>query len=136
MGTVRYTLSRMKFLMILIGSVFSQYEGPIPGTPGDDYPVFSQLPATSFSCAGLVTGYYADLESDCQMYHRCGTNGEKISSLLCPNGTLYNQQFFVCDWWFNVDCLIAEKFYYLNIEVRNAAENANQLRAENLRRGK
>ena len=23
---------------------------------------------------------------------------------LCPNGTLFNQQYFICDWWFNVDC--------------------------------
>ena len=25
-------------------------------------------------------------------------------SFLCPNGTLFNQRLFVCDWWFNVDC--------------------------------
>ena len=26
--------------------------------------------------------------------------------MLCPNGTLYNQQYFICDWWFNVDCSV------------------------------
>ena len=25
-------------------------------------------------------------------------------SFLCPNGTLFSQEVFVCDWWFNVDC--------------------------------
>ena len=25
-------------------------------------------------------------------------------SFLCPNGTLFEQQYFICDWWFNVDC--------------------------------
>ena len=32
-----------------------------------------------------------------------------LSTLLCPNGTLYNQQYFVCDWWFNVDCSVVSK---------------------------
>ena len=38
--------------------------------------------------------------------HRCGNSAEPILTLLCPNGTLYNQQYFVCDWWFNVDCSV------------------------------
>ena len=25
-------------------------------------------------------------------------------SFLCPNGTIFNQEYFTCDWWFNVDC--------------------------------
>ena len=25
-------------------------------------------------------------------------------SFLCPNGTIFNQEVFTCDWWFNVDC--------------------------------
>merc|ERR1712037_561791 len=25
-------------------------------------------------------------------------------SFLCPNGTIFNQEYFICDWWFNVDC--------------------------------
>ena len=39
-------------------------------------------------------------------HHRCGDSAEPILTLLCPNGTLYNQQYFVCDWWFNVDCSV------------------------------
>merc|ERR1711910_282802 len=38
-------------------------------------------------------------------------------SFLCPNGTLFNQQYFICDWWFNVDCSLAESFYSLNEEI-------------------
>ena len=51
----------------------------------------------------------APQETDCQVYHVCGASQAAVSpiaSLLCPNGTLYNQQFFVCDWWFNVDCSV------------------------------
>merc|ERR1740131_429571 len=84
------------------------YESTVPGTPGQDYPVFRAAPPTGFSCDGKVNGYYADQEADCQTYHVCSSTGEPapISTLLCPNGTLYNQQYFVCDWWFNVDCSI------------------------------
>ena len=35
-------------------------ESTIPGAPGADYPTFSVAPRTSFSCSGLVSGYYAD----------------------------------------------------------------------------
>ena len=64
-------------------------ESTIPGAPGQDYPTFSTAPATSFDCGGLVQGYYADLETDCQAYHVCGSDPARtapISTLLCPNG--------------------------------------------------
>ena len=54
-------------------------------------------------------------ETDCQVYHVCGSDASRpapISSLLCPNGTLYNQQYFVCDWWFNVDCSVVSGAQY------------------------
>lgn len=41
-------------------SVFISLESTIPGGPGVDYPTFSVPPPTSFSCQGLVQGYYAD----------------------------------------------------------------------------
>ncbi len=25
-------------------------------------------------------------------------------TFLCPNGTIFNQEYFICDWWFNVNC--------------------------------
>ena len=113
-------------------------ESTIPGGPGVDYPTFSAPPPTTFSCSGLVQGYYADQvtgagrnlkaespaaadtlvcvqETDCQVYHVCGSDASRpapISSLLCPNGTLYNQQYFVCDWWFNVDCSVVSAAQY------------------------
>ena len=45
-----------------------------------------------------------------------------FSSVLCPNGTIFNQEVFVCDWWFNFDCAEAEGLYGLN--DANAAEAA------------
>ena len=79
----------------------------IPGVPGQDYPIFVNPPETSFLCDSQIEGYYADPESDCQAFHICandGNSGLLKYSFLCPNGTLFNQQYFICDWWFNVDC--------------------------------
>ena len=107
-------------------------EEVIPGIPGDDYPIFGEVPDTSFLCDGQVDGgYYADPEADCQAFHICagdGTGGLTKYSFLCPNGTLFNQQYFVCDWWFNVDCSIAEDLYSLNDEY--AAEREANSPAE------
>ena len=96
-------------------------EETIPGVPGEDYPIFAEVPETSFVCDGQVDGgYYADVEGECQPFHICtsdGHGGLTKYSFLCPNGTLFNQQYFVCDWWFNVDCSTAEDFYFLNDEI-------------------
>ena len=103
------------------GSGSGSLEETIPGVPGDDYPIFAEVPETSFICDGLVEGgYYADPEAECQAFHICaadGTGGLTKYSFLCPNGTIFQQQYFVCDWWFNVDCSLAEDLYYLNEEV-------------------
>merc|ERR1711970_1420022 len=93
----------------------------IPGEPGEDYPIYSEVPETSFTCDGQVEGgYYSDPEAECQAFHICGggSAGSLIKySFLCPNGSLFNQEYFVCDWWFNVDCSQAENFYFLNDEI-------------------
>ena len=47
----------------------------------------------------------------CSTCRRCAEGQAKpILTLLCPNGTLYNQQYFVCDWWFNVDCSVVSSW--------------------------
>merc|ERR1712018_315524 len=102
-------------------------EKNIPGTPGEDYPIFAFPPETSFVCDGKIEGYYADPDADCQSFNMCVNFGEgdlTKYSLLCPNGTLFNQQYFICDWWFNVDRSQAEDFYSLNEDVAAAAAAA------------
>merc|ERR1712025_335282 len=93
----------------------------IPGVPGEDYPIYSEVPETGFACDGQVDGgYYADPEAECQVFHICtadGAGGLSKYSFLCPNGTLFNQNYFVCDWWFNFDCSTAEDLYSLNDEI-------------------
>jgi len=105
-------------------------EEAIPGVPGEDYPIFSTVPDTSFLCDGQADGgYYSDPEAECQAFHICandGTGGRTKYSFLCPNGTLFNQQYFICDWWFNVDCSQAEDFYSLNADVKAAGDAATE----------
>jgi len=108
----------------LVSSVESEGDDPldwlrnsIPGEPGTDYPIMAATQLTDFSCDGLVFGgYYADPSTDCQQYRVCLQDPISIETLypvnfLCPNGTIFNQELFNCDWWFNVDCLASEGLY-------------------------
>jgi hypothetical protein len=109
-----------------VGGADGGLEVSIPGIPGEDYPIYPSVPDTGFSCDGLVEGgYYADPAAECQAFHICandGAGGLITYSVLCPNGTIYNQEVFVCDWWFNFDCSEAEGLYGLNDQ--NAVEAA------------
>ncbi|KAF7989553.1 hypothetical protein HCN44_008227 [Aphidius gifuensis] len=90
----------------------------IPGIPGIDFPLYHQVPQTTFSCSKVpfVPGMYANVETGCQAYHTChdGREGEQGASFLCSNGTLFNQKIFSCDWWYNVNCADAPRLYSLN----------------------
>ncbi|KYB26600.1 cuticular protein analogous to peritrophins 1-D precursor [Tribolium castaneum] len=66
------------------------------------YPTLASVPPTGFTCLGRNPGYYADIETGCQAYHRCEYNS--AASFLCTNGTLFNEQFQVCDQFYNVRC--------------------------------
>ena len=121
----------------------SDLEQNIPGVPGDDYPIFAEVPDTSFFCDGLVEGgYYADPEAECQAFHICaadGTGGLTKYSFLCPNGTIFQQQYFVCDWWFNVDCSLAESLYVtrdFNAGAVDITESTTEVKVKKVRRAK
>eukprot|EP00096_Caligus_rogercresseyi_P004786 TRINITY_DN1927_c0_g1_i1.p1 TRINITY_DN1927_c0_g1~~TRINITY_DN1927_c0_g1_i1.p1 ORF type:complete len:110 (-),score=24.96 TRINITY_DN1927_c0_g1_i1:258-587(-) len=68
----------------------------------------------SFSCDGRPYGYYADPSTNCQVFHICLGDGDVKWTFLCPNQTIFNQEYFVCDYAINVDCGSAESFYTLN----------------------
>jgi Chitin binding Peritrophin-A domain len=91
----------------------------------------------------FFTGYYADMETSCQVWHWCLHSGQQFD-FLCPNGTVFNQVFFklinqlavmkssflyflqqdyrVCDWFYNVDCAKAEDLYLNNEELYKDAQ--------------
>merc|ERR1711970_652175 len=104
-----------------VADPLAMLQGAIPGVPGEDYPIYAEVPETAFACDGQVDGgYYADPEAECQVFHICtadGAGGLSKYSFLCPNGTVFNQNYFICDWWFNFDCAEAEGLYSLNDEI-------------------
>lgn len=133
------TMMRLQLLLIsiaLIGS--SQAAGTrttfagnrlpdiVPGIAGVDYPVASRVPTTlRFRCDQQdYPGFFADVETGCQVFHVCRDN--RKTSFLCPNGTLYHQRFFVCDWWFNVDCSKSVGLYPLNKDAMQRHEPSPQ----------
>lgn len=42
------------------------YQGVL-GRPGVDFPVMTVIPKTNFDCQSLGNGYFADLETSCQV---------------------------------------------------------------------
>lgn len=63
---------------------------------GVDYPNFTQIPKTAFTCAHqqpshskAVDIYYVDREAGCQVYHRC-VNGQKFSVSHSADANVFN----------------------------------------------
>ncbi|XP_066988000.1 uncharacterized protein [Macrobrachium rosenbergii] len=107
---------------------------------GLNYTLLGTIPQTTFSCRGHTAGYYADPETGCQVYHMCDTL-EKQYSYLCPNYTLFNQKFMVCDHWYMVNCSSATDFYDLNDHIgevsssrENGEEDANDIKVTGARK--
>ncbi|XP_077293787.1 uncharacterized protein LOC143916523 [Arctopsyche grandis] len=87
----------------------------VPGEPDRDYPTLNSVPRTAFSCSGKNPGYYADPQTRCQVFRVCANTAPTgFFSFLCPNGTLFNQEVLVCDWWMNVRCVDTERYSGLN----------------------
>jgi len=103
------------------------YKESIPGEPEIDYPILEKIPETAFTCEGRLAGYYADIETRCQVFHVCSflPEGSAVkNSFLCPNGTLFNQENFACQWWADIDCPTSDQFYKLNENIGKIPEKA------------
>lgn len=65
-----------------------------------------------------------------QVFHICQSGGQ-MDSFLCPNGTIFNQRYLVCDWYYNVDCSQAEGLWReTNEAVVNAMREADERLAQ------
>lgn len=96
----------------------------IPGSPGTDYPIYSEIPETSFDCLNQeYPGYYADVEAQCQVFHICALN--RTFNFLCPNGTIFSQQYLVCVWWNQFDCNSAPSLFSNNANIYDYSQTGN-----------
>merc|ERR1711892_346915 len=64
-------------------------EKSVPGVPGEDYPIYSEVPETGFGCEGQVDGgYYADPEAECQVFHICASTVSSVPTELSSTRTI------------------------------------------------
>ncbi|XP_049872494.1 uncharacterized protein LOC126371259 [Pectinophora gossypiella] len=75
-----------------------------------------RVPKTRFTCTGRAAGYYADVETGCQVYHMCDGLGRQFS-YTCPNTTLFQQRMLICDHWYMVNCSMSERDYSANLLI-------------------
>ncbi|CAH2056633.1 unnamed protein product, partial [Iphiclides podalirius] len=111
------TLGLIAALLYLIDMSLAALEGYVPG---EDYPDFQEVPkGLSFNCNDKIPGYYADPETNCQVWHWCvpSIGGNVMYSFLCAAGTVFNQRTRVCDWFFKVDCQTSPAYYGVNEDL-------------------
>ncbi|XP_055350267.1 uncharacterized protein LOC129596893 [Paramacrobiotus metropolitanus] len=72
---------------------------------GPSHPTLLKLPVTTkFACKDVPgPGYFADIGTQCQVFHRCDANAT-VTSYLCPNMTAFNPITLVCENLSDVEC--------------------------------
>ena len=60
--------------------------------------------------------FFCNFTSTDQVFHVC-EEGKRQSSFLCPRGTIFNQEYRVCDWWYNVKCEDSAEYFDLNLDL-------------------
>lgn len=78
--------------------------------------LFTKINSEKFSCEGRASGYYADVDAGCQVYHMCDGLGRQFS-YSCPNTTLFQQRMLICDHWYMVSCSKSESDYNANLLI-------------------
>eukprot|EP00091_Calanus_sinicus_P002167 TRINITY_DN1220_c0_g2_i2.p1 TRINITY_DN1220_c0_g2~~TRINITY_DN1220_c0_g2_i2.p1 ORF type:complete len:153 (+),score=20.28 TRINITY_DN1220_c0_g2_i2:106-564(+) len=89
---------------LVMGLVLSQ-EGS-GSLPAGHEEILAYPYADSFSCEGQAYGYYADVDSGCQVFHIClpieDNEGQVIEtakwSFFCGNATVFDQQTLTCNF--------------------------------------
>ncbi|XP_067618912.1 mucin-2 [Eurosta solidaginis] len=106
---------------IYIVAIFIATANCILGQAQLDYrkpwPTYSlqNMPQTRFTCHDkILGGYYADAETQCQMFHVCvkvAGVGVQDFRFLCPNSTAFDQEAQICADWGDVDCESSVLYY-------------------------
>jgi len=106
--SLQSSLVSLMVLIIGLGHVLSQdydYESG-NGLPAGSEDILQYPYSDSFSCEGQGYGYYADVQSGCQVFHIClpieDNEGQVIEtakwSFFCGNATVFDQQTLTCNY--------------------------------------
>ncbi|XP_057339646.1 GATA zinc finger domain-containing protein 4-like [Microplitis mediator] len=87
--------------------------------------IIPRLFTSSFSCKNRNTGFYADVESNCQLYYTCDDHGNKFL-YNCPQDTVFNQETLVCDHTYRVDCKKFVKSISQIVQTQKTQENGDE----------
>merc|ERR1719411_140165 len=99
-------MARLAVVAMAVAVAVGQDEGSGVGLPAGHEDILSNpYNPESFSCEGQDYGYYADVESDCEIFHIClpiqDNDGFVTStakfSFFCGNGTVFDQQSLTCN---------------------------------------
>jgi len=94
------------FAILVVGLVWAQDEEVGNGLAAGNEEILSRsYDQTAFSCDGQAYGYYADVDSGCEVFHIClpieDNDGEVIEyakwSFFCGNQTVFDQQTLTCN---------------------------------------
>ncbi|GAB1867557.1 Chitin-binding type-2 domain-containing protein [Camponotus japonicus] len=126
--------TRRQLVLISVGILWSCVLG-LQRPP----PRYSQqyMPETSFSCRNKIVGsYYADPETDCQVFHVCVSVAGSIQDykFLCPNDTAFDQESQTCADWYDVDCEAATLYYASdNFDLYRIGSGLESVHYDNIR---
>ncbi|KAJ8683130.1 hypothetical protein QAD02_018922 [Eretmocerus hayati] len=71
------------------------------------------LPQSKFDCVGKQTGYYADEELNCEVFHYCQDNARH--SWICPEGFTFHQVHLICmPPSGDISCKKSSQYHFVN----------------------
>ncbi|KAK4881816.1 hypothetical protein RN001_005135 [Aquatica leii] len=114
-----YNMEKLEQLMEKMALQINDIKEEVKSTRMDIRVTKSELQSKTrqiFSCDHRPAGYYADLETGCQVYHMCDGLGRQFS-YTCPNNTLFQQRMLICDHWYMVNCNKSEIDYTANLLI-------------------
>lgn len=102
--------------------------------PSDSESIRSNIVDSEFSCDDRQPGYYADIDNDCQIFHRCVEDRKAIYSFICPEQTIFNQKALVCVWnnSMDFDCEDSDDYYDESNQAFSGNSTAESHISENM----
>ncbi|CRK96053.1 CLUMA_CG009490, isoform A [Clunio marinus] len=103
--------------------------------PSDSQSIRSEIIDTKFSCTDREPGYYADVDNECQIFHRCLEGQQRVFSFICPDQTVFSQRVLVCVWndTKDFDCEDSEDYFEESNRAFSGNSTAEMAIHENLK---